>query len=101
MSQNNNNAMTADMTRTNAGNLLLFGVNHKTAPVELREQIAVPPLRLAEATRSLAETPGVREAMILSTCNRVEAVVCADAAVPDLMGFFNRFFAVDHSVLRP
>ena len=68
-------------------------MNHKTAPIELREQIAIPAARLAEATRSLAQTPGVREAMILSTCNRVELVVCPRVRRrPDLMGFFNRIF---------
>jgi glutamyl-tRNA reductase len=90
-----------DISRITSTNLLLFGVNHKTAPVELREQLAIPAARLSEATRSLVNTPGVREAMILSTCNRVELVVCPEAGMPDLMGFFNDFFAVDHSLLRP
>jgi len=93
--------MTTDKANWNTGNLLLFGVNHKTAPVELREQIAIQAERLSEATRSLAQTPGVREAMILSTCNRVELVVYPEGAPPDLMGFFNQFFAIDHSALRP
>jgi glutamyl-tRNA reductase len=93
--------MTTDKASMTAGNLLLYGVNHKTAPIELREQIAIPAERLYEATRSLAQTPGVREAMILSTCNRVELVVCPEANAPDLMGFFNQFFAIDHSELRP
>jgi len=92
---------TTDKSNMNASHLLLFGVNHKTAPVELREQLAIPAERLSEATRSLALTPGVREAMILSTCNRVELVVHSEAGAPDLMGFFNVFFAVDHSLLRP
>jgi glutamyl-tRNA reductase len=93
--------MTTDKASMNASSLLLFGVNHKTAPIELREQIAIPAARLAEATRLLAETPGVREAMILSTCNRVELVVCPEAGAPDLTGFFHQFFSVDHSMLRP
>jgi len=53
-------------------NLLLLGVNHTTAPVEVRERLAIPSDRLADATRTLAHQPGVREALILSTCNRVE-----------------------------
>jgi len=53
-------------------NILLLGVNHTTAPVEVRERLAIPAARLADATRSLAHQPGVREALILSTCNRVE-----------------------------
>ncbi len=84
-----------------SGELLLFGVNHKTAPVELREQLAIPASRLSEATRALLGTSGVREAMILSTCNRVELVVSPGSNAPDLMAFFNDFFAVDHSLLRP
>src|SRR5271170_4917650 len=93
--------MTTDKPNMSAGNLLLLGINHKTAPVELREQLAIPAERLAEATRSLVETGGVREAMILSTCNRVELVVCPDSAPPNLMSFFSGFFAVDHSQLLP
>ena len=53
-------------------NLLLLGVNHTTAPVEVRERLDIPAARLADATRTLAHQPGVREALILSTCNRVE-----------------------------
>jgi len=53
-------------------NILLLGVNHTTAPVAVRERLAIPAARLADATRSLAHQPGVREALILSTCNRVE-----------------------------
>jgi glutamyl-tRNA reductase len=89
--------------RSNSGerSLLLFGVNHKTAPVELREQLAIPASRLADATRSLAGTPGVREAMIVSTCNRVELVVCQDGVAPDLLGFLHQLFAVEQSVIGP
>jgi glutamyl-tRNA reductase len=93
--------MATNEQATNAGTLLLFGVNHKSAPVELREQLAIPADRLSEATRSLARTPGVREAMILSTCNRVELLVCPESGAPDLMSFFNDFFAVDDAILKP
>jgi glutamyl-tRNA reductase len=93
--------MTTARPIANAGSLVVFGVNHKTAPVELREQIAIPAARLGEATRSLLARPGIREAMIVSTCNRVELVVCPEPGAPDLIGFFNDFFAVDHSDLRP
>jgi glutamyl-tRNA reductase len=52
--------------------LLLLGVNHTTAPIAVRERLAIPTDRLADATRTLADQPGIREALILSTCNRVE-----------------------------
>jgi glutamyl-tRNA reductase len=65
-------------------NILLLGVNHTTAPVEVRERLAIPAARLADATRSLAHQPGVREALILSTCNRVELLtVYEDGAASD------------------
>jgi glutamyl-tRNA reductase len=58
--------------------LLLLGVNHTTAPIEVRERLAIPTHRLADATRTLAHQPGVREALILSTCNRVELLTVQD-----------------------
>ncbi len=58
--------------------LLLLGVNHTTAPIAVRERLAIPTHRLAEATRTLAEQPGIREALILSTCNRVEILTVQD-----------------------
>jgi glutamyl-tRNA reductase len=67
--------------------LRLLGVNHKSAPVELRERLAIPEQSLAEATRLLAHHPGVREGMILSTCNRVELLTAHDHAAPDLSLF--------------
>ncbi len=52
----------------------LIGVNHKTAPVEVRERLAIPESRLPEACKRLAEHPAVSEGMIVSTCNRVEFI---------------------------
>ena len=56
--------------------LLTVGLNHKTAPVDVRERITFGPDIVVAALRSLAERPGVDEAVILSTCNRTE-VYCA------------------------
>jgi glutamyl-tRNA reductase len=66
--------------------LLLLGVNHTTAPIEVRERLAIPVARLADATRTLAHQPGVREALILSTCNRVELLTVQDATDTDTPG---------------
>jgi len=66
------------MSSSSNTNLLLLGVNHTTAPVEVRERLAIPVARLADATRTLAHQPGVREALILSTCNRVELLTVHD-----------------------
>ena len=63
-----------------SGSILLLGVNHTTAPIDVRERLAIPISRLADATRTLAHQPGIREALILSTCNRVELLTVSDAA---------------------
>ena len=55
--------------------LALIGLSHKTAPVEVRERLAFENGDLAEALRSLVARDGVSEAMIVSTCNRVEVLV--------------------------
>lgn len=53
-------------------NLVLLGLNHRTAPVEVREQFHIPETDLGRAVRLLSRHPGILEGMILSTCNRVE-----------------------------
>ena len=57
---------------------LLTGLNHRTAPVEVRERIAFDEKALPEALDKLKRRPGIMEGMILSTCNRVEVSVTAD-----------------------
>jgi glutamyl-tRNA reductase len=74
--------------------ILLRGISHRTAPVELREQFAVEPSRLADATRAILRVPGVREAIIISTCNRTELAVCYGPKVPDFSLFLAEFFGV-------
>jgi len=55
--------------------LIALGLNHLTAPVSLREQVAFDPNAANEALLELTREPGVEEAMILSTCNRTELYV--------------------------
>ncbi|GGH12338.1 glutamyl-tRNA reductase [Silvibacterium dinghuense] len=81
--------------------LLLTGLNHKTAPVELREQLAVAPDRLGSETAALLEHEGVREAMIVSTCNRVEMLVAYDGPEPELAEFLHARYAVEPAQLMP
>jgi len=52
--------------------LVALGLNHLTAPVALRERVAFPPEATSPALAELSAQPGVREAAILSTCNRTE-----------------------------
>jgi len=58
--------------------LFVSGLSHLNAPVELREQLAVDEDKLRELLRDIAATGVVREAIILSTCNRVEVYAVAD-----------------------
>ncbi len=61
--------------------LLITGVSHKTAPVEVRECLAFREDTLSAALADLQSREGVSEAVILSTCNRVEITVTTDDAV--------------------
>jgi glutamyl-tRNA reductase len=90
------------------GKLVLLGINHNTAPVEVRERLAIPTGRLADATRTLLHQPGIREGLILSTCNRVELLTLQDdsaelanSARPDLLRFLNEYFSVSAQDIRP
>ncbi|MBI2491402.1 MAG: glutamyl-tRNA reductase [Candidatus Rokubacteria bacterium] len=58
--------------------LFVAGLNHRNAPVELREQLAVEEDKLRELLGDVAATGAVREAVVLSTCNRVEVYGAAD-----------------------
>jgi glutamyl-tRNA reductase len=58
-------------------NLTLVGINHRTAPVEVRERMNIPESRLAQALSELVHREGILEGLILSTCNRVEVVTGA------------------------
>ncbi|HZY32502.1 MAG TPA: glutamyl-tRNA reductase, partial [Rhodanobacter sp.] len=63
--------------------LIALGLNHLTAPVSLREQVAFDADAAGEALHELAREPGVEEAMILSTCNRTELYVGVAAGAED------------------
>lgn len=58
--------------------LIAVGINHKTAPVDIRERVSFAPERLTDALRELTSTKEVSEAAILSTCNRTELVCCSN-----------------------
>ncbi len=61
-------------------NLVLVGLSHRTAEVELRERVAFHAPQMPEMLHRLAGRPGIRESMIVSTCNRVELISHADNA---------------------
>jgi glutamyl-tRNA reductase len=73
----------------------LIGVNHNTAPVEVRERLALPESRLPEVCKSLCQQEGIEEGMILSTCNRVELLVRRRDGVDNLRSFVCEYFHLD------
>src|SRR5271154_2955846 len=100
-------ASEAARARAGEGSLVLLGVNQTTAPIEVRERLAIPSARLADATRTLLHQPGIREGLILSTCNRVELVTLQDETPAtednkaDLLRFLHEYFSVPPHDIQP
>ena len=84
--------------------LLLVGISHRTAPVELRERIDFQARGVADALRALAERGSTREAVVVSTCNRAELYVACDEASEtrrDLVSFVSDFNGVAPGEIAP
>ena len=73
----------------------ILGINHKTAPVALREKVAFAEDRLVAALTTLREQIGVAEALILSTCNRTEVYWSGTASGSDLSQWLERHHGND------
>ncbi|RZU97857.1 glutamyl-tRNA reductase [Spiribacter vilamensis] len=66
--------------------VVTLGLNHESAPLTVREQVVLPAEMLDSALSALAQRPGVREAAVLSTCNRTEIyAVLAPEATPAIL----------------
>ena len=73
----------------------ILGINHKTAPVALREKVAFGEERLLAALRTLRQQAGVAEAVILSTCNRTEVYWAGSASGAELSQWLERHHGHD------
>ncbi|UCD70293.1 MAG: glutamyl-tRNA reductase [Betaproteobacteria bacterium] len=80
--------------------LFAFGINHNTAPLDVREQVAFEPARLDEALRDLIDHEPVREAAIVSTCNRTE-IYCSTSQPRRAIDWLARFHHLDTAKLEP
>jgi glutamyl-tRNA reductase len=70
--------------------IFLVGLSHKSAPIEVRERVALSGDALKSGLDELRATPGVAEAFVVSTCNRVEVYVHADDDGPARRFFTSR-----------
>jgi glutamyl-tRNA reductase len=82
--------------------LTVLGINHRTAPVEIRGQVAFPPERLPRALGELIALEGVQEAAILSTCNRTELYCTEQGQKFDTIAdWLCRFHGLERNKLQP
>ncbi len=84
--------------------LLLVGISHRTAPIELRERLDFQARGLDTGLRALAAQGSTREIVVLSTCNRAELYATsddADRARGELVNFLCNFPGVDQTIVLP
>ncbi len=80
--------------------LAVIGINHKTAPVEIREKLSFSSKETVEANRLLKESVSLEENLILSTCNRMEIYAVINGKKDYLSGikdFLNKYHSLDPS----
>ncbi|HYA26532.1 MAG TPA: glutamyl-tRNA reductase [Thermodesulfovibrionales bacterium] len=83
--------------------IIVIGLNHKTADVDVREKLAFNGPKLEEGLLKIRELPGVSEAIVLSTCNRVEIYVSSkhpDTTYETIKGFLSQFHGLDSAALE-
>jgi glutamyl-tRNA reductase len=74
--------------------VIVIGLNHKTAPIEIRERLAFPEDGIEKALSQAKSLPSLKEGMILSTCNRVEIYAAArepEKAILELKNFLSQY----------
>ncbi|MEA3276927.1 MAG: glutamyl-tRNA reductase [Pseudomonadota bacterium] len=82
--------------------ILVVGLNHKSAPVQIRERISFGPDILVGALRNLTDHPEVAEGVILSTCNRTEIYCTLAASQGDpVETWLGRFHGLDQDRIAP
>jgi glutamyl-tRNA reductase len=85
-------------------NLLLVGLNHRTAKLDIRQLASFNAIQLPEELRQLAGRPGILESMIISTCNRVEILSNVDhpaTGVDSIESFLSEFSRISLPRLQP
>ncbi|MEW6130273.1 MAG: glutamyl-tRNA reductase [Acidobacteriota bacterium] len=79
-------------------NIVLVGLSHRTAPVEIRERVAFNEACLAEALANLVDQETIDEGVIVSTCNRVELIASSPAGAEPGLHRLTNFICDFHSL---
>lgn len=83
-------------------NIVVFGINHKTAPVAIREKVNFTSVAIQPALEQFMQQPGVHEVVILSTCNRTEIYCCLEQAEQKTpIVWLCEYHKVDQTALQP
>ncbi|MBN1140824.1 MAG: glutamyl-tRNA reductase [Deltaproteobacteria bacterium] len=85
-------------------NIVVVGLNYRTAPVAVRERLAFLPSRIPEGLARLMECSTIREGLILSTCNRVEVYAVTpqiEQGTAEISSFLASFHGVEAAAVRP
>ncbi len=82
--------------------LLTLGINHQTAPLEIREKVSFAPEQMDDALQQATSLQEVNEAVIVSTCNRTE-LYCevSDQYQDSISGWLSQFHRLDDNQLQP
>ena len=81
--------------------LLSVGINHQTAPVDIREKVAFSPDRMNQAVQELQDLPAVNESVIVSTCNRTEIYCNASDDIDSVQHWLAGFHGLNSDSLTP
>jgi len=83
-------------------NIILIGLNHKTAPVELREKLSFSSEETLAAFEFLKQDKDIKESLVFSTCNRTEIVYIPETGdqIDKMIGFISRHKKVDISAFK-
>ncbi|HAG83403.1 MAG TPA: glutamyl-tRNA reductase [Cyanobacteria bacterium UBA12227] len=85
-------------------NIVVIGLSHKTAPVEVREKVSIPEAQIETAMQELCSYPHIEEVGILSTCNRMEIYIVAketDHGIREVSQFLSDLGQLPLHQLRP
>lgn len=81
--------------------LLALGINHNTAPVDIRERVAFTPEILTRALKAACDSLAIEEVAILSTCNRTEVYTWGEVAAEELLRWLGGFHELKSEQLEP